>query len=326
MSQALGVITPGTATNAYATSAIGGDSVRTTAPLTPSLVIGSCPGTRFCVNGAGTKFACFDSSSNLWFLDTTQTTPAWVEIVTAGSLGTTYNSIAMSLDGTKVYGACANNKIMQILTASPFTVSVLAGSGTAASTDGTGTAAAFNAPYGLDISPDGTYLVTDNDRYGGGNNDWWFRKVVISTAVVTTISPNLGGNQILYQNPANHRVGRSGAIYFIGADAVTLRQYLLATTASTALFSTPGNVVGCFTIDTASPGEVNGYSSSAAYGNALFRLLLSAPSSPSINPLATLAFSTTNTFGQCEAHFRQNVLAGSLFIIDSSRNLWQIQG
>ncbi len=42
-------------------------------------------------------------------------------------------------------------------------VTTLTGSGTAGFADGTGTAAAFNEPWGITISPNGAYLyVTDN--------------------------------------------------------------------------------------------------------------------------------------------------------------------
>ena len=63
-------------------------------------------------------------------------------------------------------------------------VTTLAGSslGFSRSTDGPGTSAKFNYPYGITIFVDGTNLyVADKDNHK-------IRKIVISTGVVTTLS------------------------------------------------------------------------------------------------------------------------------------------
>ena len=73
----------------------------------------------------------------------------------------------------------ANNKIRKIDISTGF-VTTLAGSGTMASTNGTGTAASFGHPAG--ITSDGTNLyVTDQNTHK-------IRKIVISTGVVTTFA------------------------------------------------------------------------------------------------------------------------------------------
>ena len=43
---------------------------------------------------------------------------------------------------------------------------LVAGSGQATSTDGTGTAAAFHCPYGIAIDPEGNLIVTDFGSHG----------------------------------------------------------------------------------------------------------------------------------------------------------------
>ena len=62
-------------------------------------------------------------------------------------------------------------------------VSTFAGTGIAAFADGTGTAAAFNNPWGMASDGNGTIYVADK-----GNHR--IRKIVVSTGVVTTFAGN----------------------------------------------------------------------------------------------------------------------------------------
>ena len=86
----------------------------------------------------------------------------------------------VTTDGTNLYVADQlGNTIRQIVIATGV-VSTLAGSGTAGAADGTGTAATFNAPYG--ITTDGTNLyVTDSGNFK-------IRKIVIATGVVSSFT------------------------------------------------------------------------------------------------------------------------------------------
>ncbi|MBI5178325.1 MAG: fibronectin type III domain-containing protein [Nitrospinae bacterium] len=83
-------------------------------------------------------------------------------------------------DGTNLFVADQTNNTIRKIVIATGVVTTIAGSGTAASTDGTGTLASFNSPTG--ITTDGTNLfVTDL----AGNT---VRKIVISTGVVTTVA------------------------------------------------------------------------------------------------------------------------------------------
>ncbi|MBR7780229.1 hypothetical protein [Undibacterium rugosum] len=96
-----------------------------------------------------------------------------------GVAATFKNPIGMTTDGNNLYVTERNHKIRKIVIATAV-VSTLAGNGTPASTDGTGTAASFNSPVG--ISTDGINLyVADQLSYK-------IRKVVIATGVVSTIA------------------------------------------------------------------------------------------------------------------------------------------
>ena len=67
------------------------------------------------------------------------------------------------------------------------TVTTFAGSGASASTDGTGTNAAFNNPYGITCDPTGNYLYVSD----ASTNK--IRRVTIAGAVVTTFAGSGGG-------------------------------------------------------------------------------------------------------------------------------------
>ncbi|MDD2915134.1 MAG: choice-of-anchor D domain-containing protein [Gallionella sp.] len=98
-------------------------------------------------------------------------------IGTGASFNTPYG---ITTTGTNLYVADTyNHKIRKIVIASG-EVTTLAGSGTIGATDGIGTAALFNAPYG--ITADGTNLyVADTDNHK-------IRKIAIASGSVSTMS------------------------------------------------------------------------------------------------------------------------------------------
>ena len=91
-----------------------------------------------------------------------------------------YGPFGVTTDGTNLYVAdYSNNKIRKIVIATG-DVTTLAGSGTAGASDGTGLAASFNGPTG--VNTDGTNLyVTDYFNHK-------IRKIVISSGAVTTLA------------------------------------------------------------------------------------------------------------------------------------------
>ena len=89
--------------------------------------------------------------------------------------------MTISHDGSTLYLADAgNNRIRKIDIASK-QVSTLAGNGNAGFTDGIGTAARFNYPYGIAFSPD------DSTLYVGDYYMKALRKIDVATAQVTTM-------------------------------------------------------------------------------------------------------------------------------------------
>lgn len=135
--------------------------------------------------------------SNLYVADTSNqkirqiviSTKAVSTLAGSGSTGATdaigtgasfSSPLGITVTGSNLYVAEAGNYKIRQIVISTKAVSTLAGSGTAGSTDATGTAASFNQPYA--ITSDGTNL------YVADANNHNIRKIVISSKVVSTLT------------------------------------------------------------------------------------------------------------------------------------------
>ena len=145
-------------------------------------------------NGASTA-ACFrnpmgvvaDNSGNLYIADNDNNEIR--KIVVATALVTSfsygfYHPSGITIDGSgNLYIADAFNNEIRKLVIATGVLSTLAGSTTAGSADGTGTAASFNRPQGIVYDGIGNLYVADL-------NNNMIRKIVISTGVVSTLAGN----------------------------------------------------------------------------------------------------------------------------------------
>jgi sugar lactone lactonase YvrE len=125
------------------------------------------------------------------------------------------------------------------------TVTTLAGSGAAASTDGTGTNAAFNNPYGLTCDPTGNYLYVSD----ASTNK--IRRVTLAGAVVTTVAGTGGsgstdGNALTtatFNTPTGLACDSAGNLYIGDQNSQKIRKLSLAGIVTTVAGSGTGSEV-----------------------------------------------------------------------------------
>lgn len=89
-------------------------------------------------------------------------TPGLINNPAGSAQFTSPRDVTVDADGN-IYIADSGNHAIRMLTTSG--VITLAGNGTSGSTNGSGAAARFNFPYGIDVAPDGTLYVADRQNH-----------------------------------------------------------------------------------------------------------------------------------------------------------------
>ncbi len=147
--------------------------------------------------------------------------------------------VAIDASGLAYVADLANNRVRQIVM-STGEVTTLAGSGAAASTDGTGTAAAFSGPASLALDGLGNLYVTDSVTNR-------IRKVVLATQAVTTVAGTgvaafLDGIGVIaaFDNPQGIACDANGNAYVADTDNKRIRKMVLSSGAVTTLAGTSG--------------------------------------------------------------------------------------
>ena len=244
--------------------------------ITPSGVVTTLAGLyQGFSNGTGTSASFWhpvglatDALGNIYVADEDNNairkiTPAGVVTTVAGTGGAgsadgsagsaTFNlPCGLAIDGSgNIYVAdYNNNKIRKI---SNGVVSTFAGSGTAASTDGTGTGATFNHPFGVSVDGSGNVYVTDR----AGQK---IRKITPSGVVSTLAGSGTAGytdgtaSGALFNSPTSLAVDGSGNVFVTDEANQRIRMVSAAGVVTT--------IAG-----TGSTGSTNGAGSSATFNN-----------------------------------------------------------
>jgi DNA-binding beta-propeller fold protein YncE len=168
--------------------------------------------------------------------------------------------VSISPDGVYALVTDRSNHLIRQIIISTASVTTLAGGATSSgSTNGVGTIALFNNPYGVSISPDGVYaLVTDHSNH-------LIRQIIISTASVTTLtggatssgSTNGVGTIARFYRPVGVIISPDG-VYALVADNDNhlIRQIIISTASVTTLAGGAG-----------SAGSTNGIGTIALFKN-----------------------------------------------------------
>ena len=221
------------------------------APLVVTTLAGSA-GTVGSSNGTGSAARfnfpggiAVDASGNVFVADTgnhtiRKVTPAGVATTFAGSAGVagrsntgagTFNNPSnVAVDGSgNVYVAdLGNNSIRKITSAGVVSTYAGSSSGTAGSTNATGTSARFRAPQGVTVDSSGNVFVADT-----GNN--LIRKITTARAVTTLAggtgfsgSTDATGTAARFNFPVDVSADSSGNVYVADANNQTIRKVTAA--------------------------------------------------------------------------------------------------
>jgi DNA-binding beta-propeller fold protein YncE len=171
----------------------------------------------------------------------------------AGSFGSTNgvgaiaqfnNPIGVSISPDGVFALVADqiNHLIRHIIISTASVTTLVGvAGFSGSTNGVGTIAQFNNPYGVSISPDGVFaLVADYD-----NN--LIRQIIISTASVTTLvgvagfsgSTNGVGTIAQFNNPIGVSISPDGVFALVADRINQLIRHIIISRVTPSVFPSP---------------------------------------------------------------------------------------
>lgn len=165
-------------------------------------------------------------------------------------------AIAMTSTGVFYIADQGTYKIRMMTAASPYTVTTVAGTGSAGAVDGTGTAASFKVLMGLAVDK------TDTNLYIADSTNARIRKMVLATKVVSTLAGNTAGyadgtgTAALFTTPSGVKVGPDGNIYV--ADSGNNRIRMI----------TPAGVVTTIA-GTGTAGAADGSIANASFSNPL---------------------------------------------------------
>ena len=262
---------------------------------------------KFVVDNAVRFFYFLDATGNLLQWDSTTPGVAPVQIVSAATIGTTIQNMDIAMDNSALYATTLGNTVIKILTASPFTVSLVAGSGSNTRVDGIGVAASFQSPFGIAVD------IVDGLTAYTWELSGFVRSVVLSSGLVTSLAA-VGANN----NPIV--VSKARTVFSPINNAITSYNIPAATVKTTTIGS--GLWVGAFCVDDDEPEATNMYYFRNTDGTKLSRWNI--PNAAQRNDIATTAVTmgATQVLIQAGRGFFRHP---AYYCVDTGGNLLRMQ-
>lgn len=250
-----------------------------------------------------------------------------------GTAATFNNPAGITFDGAgNLFVSETTTNLIRRIVIATATVSTLAGSGTAGSTDGVGTAASFSFPWGITSDGAGTLYVAEATTN-------IIRRIVVATATVTTLagSVNSGfldatGTSAMFSNPSGIFFS-AGSVYVADTGNNRIRRIVVATGVVTSVAGggsvggiAPGSANGVgFNARFDTPYGISGDSAGNLYvadsGNQRIRQIELATSTVTTLTGSSAGFTDgTGTNAQLSSPFGIAASGNKLYVTDSSNN------
>ncbi|OGQ44868.1 MAG: hypothetical protein A3H42_02605 [Deltaproteobacteria bacterium RIFCSPLOWO2_02_FULL_46_8] len=169
-----------------------------------------------CSSPGGVTLYLVEDTNNTLYTFNNNTGVSAVLVTGVGNLNNPVNCVVDS-SGTNIYVVTSIGNIVRTVVAATGAVTTLAGSGVNATTDGTGTGAAFAGPAGIAMD------ASDTNMYVAENGGDTIRKIVVSSGVVTTLAGSAGnpgstdgtGTSAQFNNPTGLAIDSTGTFLYV---------------------------------------------------------------------------------------------------------------
>jgi hypothetical protein len=282
-------------------------------PITPSV--------RTAITGATVAFTvdhqrryAYDiHSGNLVRADLTAAAPAWTQLLAQSAIGTTITQMDMPPDDSCLYVITSTQTVLKILTAAPYTLSLVAGGGSGtAPVPGTGAAVVFGDLVAICVDiVDGSSLFV-GDNASAIQNVW---KVTCPTGAST-----------LWGTPNNSFFNQLYPFSMTADQEICKQNVLRSPTQYSSAFTGSGNWQSPLCVDATRPSAAFIYLVDQGANAAALLRFTAAPVGSSTNVTSTGVAVLTLVANAFQVGSPMFFRSTSLFVLDTAGNLLQIHG